>query len=148
MPTPGRGGVDRTHSPAAARACRPSACHAVRNTSGTAAARIQFRLSGTRMSCTAGTATRSAYPPPDRSAIARSPSLQPVTPAPMRSTVGGLEAQTSLAPGGGGVVSATLQDVRAVDGRGADAQHHLTLGGLRVGHGGQLQHLGTPGGGW
>ena len=71
--------------------------------SGIAAASTSDRLSGTRMHCPAGAATRVASPPPPRRAIARSPSRHPSTPSPTASTVPAHSRPgTSGSPGGGG----------------------------------------------
>ena len=77
--------------------------HTVAATSGIAAAVTRSTPSGTGISWPAGTATRSAYPPPASSAHAWSPTDQPVTPSPTAATVP-LHSipMTSDAPGGGG----------------------------------------------
>ena len=56
--------------------------HTVLTTSGSAAASTSETLSGTGSSCAAGTATCSAYPPPESSAHTWSPTVQPVTLSP------------------------------------------------------------------
>ncbi len=75
----------------------------VQATSGSAAALIRSRPAGTRISCTAGTQTRSAYPPPVSSAHTSSPTCQPVTPSP-RPAIRPLHSSPRIgeAPGGGG----------------------------------------------
>ena len=87
--------------------CRPAIMNTfdqtVHATSGSAAASRGRRRSGTGSSWPAGTATRSAYPPPASSAQTSSPTCQPVTPSPTAATVPlHSRPRTSEAPGGGG----------------------------------------------
>ena len=83
----------------------------------------------------AGTATRSAYPPPARRAIARSPGAQPATPGPdLAHGARGLEAEDLARARRRRVVALALHEVGAVDGRRRHLEHHLALAGPRVGH--------------
>ncbi|WRL64126.1 hypothetical protein U6N30_31920 [Blastococcus brunescens] len=72
-------------------------------TSGRAAAVASSTPDGRGSSCPAGTATRSAYPPPDSSAHTSSPTDQPATSSPT-SLMTPLHSRPriSLAPFGGG----------------------------------------------
>ena len=75
----------------------------VQATSGSAAAVTRSTPSGTGISWPAGTATRSAYPPPASSAHTSSPTAQRVTPSPSAATVPlHSSPRMSEAPGGGG----------------------------------------------
>ena len=72
-------------------------------TSGSAAAVASSTPAGRGSNCPTGTATRSAYPPPDSSPHTSSPTVQPVTPSPT-SLITPLHSspRISLAPFGGG----------------------------------------------
>jgi hypothetical protein len=77
--------------------------HTVHATSGSAAAVTRSIPAGTGISCPAGTATCSAYPPPASSAHTSSPTAQPETPSPSAATVPlHSRPMISEAPGGGG----------------------------------------------
>ena len=77
--------------------------HTVHATSGSPAAVTRSTPSGTGSSCAAGTATFSAYPPPDISAQTASPTAQPVTPSPSAAMCPEHSIpMISDAPGGGG----------------------------------------------
>src|SRR3712207_4589467 len=93
----------RKSSPRPRRPSRKTFDQTVQVTSGSAAAVANSTPDGRGSSCPAGTATRSAYPPPASSAQTSSPTDQPVTPSPT-SLITPLHSRpsTSLAPGGGG----------------------------------------------
>ena len=77
--------------------------HTVAATSGSAAAVTRSTPSGTGMTCPAGTATRSAYPPPASRQHTSSPTDHCVTPSPTSATVPEHSMpMMSEAPGGGG----------------------------------------------
>ncbi len=83
---------------------KASSWKAVSQASGMAAAWQSVRLEGAAMRSSSGTATYSAYPPPQSKAMTLSPGLQPaVTPRPRVSTVPATSRpMMSLSPGGGG----------------------------------------------
>ena len=86
--------------------CRPATMNTldqtVQATSGSAAAVTRSTPSGSGISCPAGTATFSAYPPPERRAQTRSPTWWPSTPSPTAETVPlHSRPMMSVAPGGG-----------------------------------------------
>ena len=77
--------------------------HTVATTSGSAAALTRSSPSGTGITCGAGTATFSAYPPPASSAQHSSPTDQPSTSAPTAEIVPDTSSPiVPGAPGGGG----------------------------------------------
>jgi hypothetical protein len=77
--------------------------HTVQATSGSPPAVTRSMPDGTGISCPAGTATSSAYPPPASSAHTSSPTCQSVTPSPNEWTRPlHSSPMTSLAPGGTG----------------------------------------------
>ena len=87
------------------------------------------------MSCPAGTATRSAYPPPASSAQTSSPTAQPSTPSPTSSDPSGaLQARVRRGARRRGVVPLPLQQVGPVDRRRDDLDDDLARPGGRVGH--------------
>jgi len=75
----------------------------VQATSGSAAAETRSTPRGTCITCSAGTATFSAYPPPARRAHTSSPTCQPETPSPTAEILPDTSRpMISDAPGGGG----------------------------------------------
>ena len=85
----------------------PTKCrswNAVSQASGMAAAWYTVRWVGIDMRSSSGTATYSAYPPPESRVMTRSPSLQLcLTPGPTLATVpAASRPRTSLSPGGAG----------------------------------------------
>ena len=77
--------------------------HTVQTTSGTAPAATRSTPGGSGITCTAGTATFSAYPPDASSAHTSSPTENPSTPSPTRAIrPEHSRPSTSVAPFGGG----------------------------------------------
>src|SRR3712207_8971234 len=103
VPTPLEPPWTRNLSPRRSPASRKTLDQTVQVTSGSAAAVASSTPAGRGSSCPAGTATRSAYPPPASSAQTSSPTDQPATPSPTSLTTPlHSSPRISLAPFGGG----------------------------------------------
>ena len=103
VPIPDEPPWTSSHCPGASPADMKTFDHTVQATSGSAAASTSDTPAGTGSSWPAGTATRAAYPPPESSAQAWSPTAQPVTFAPTAATRPlHSSPRYAGAPGGGG----------------------------------------------
>jgi hypothetical protein len=93
----------RTVPPAGNSASQNTDSCTVTKTSGTAAASASVSRSGTRITSPGSATTSSAYPPPGRSAMTRSPVFQPRTRAPTSLTSPAHSSpRIGDAPAGGG----------------------------------------------
>ncbi|CAB4895510.1 unannotated protein [freshwater metagenome] len=86
MPTPDAPACTNAQRPDVSPPCRTSASHAVKKTSGIAAASAREMLPGTANNCRSWVQMYSAYAPPDSIAITRSPIFHILTRSPIALT--------------------------------------------------------------